>query len=170
MEPQPNNGTLRLPLKPVGTHDDTKPQETPEDPPPQESSAHPTEFVPTRPTKPRPSSPAIGVDPPPPPSASASEPSSPAADAHQPTRPTKPKASSSLAIADDEPKRPTRPPKISSTGTQPAAQPTEGGGNRDDEQAADEDGSVGDKAKGWWGWITDTVGGIWDSITGSGSG
>ncbi|KFG80437.1 ectonucleotide pyrophosphatase/phosphodiesterase family member 1 [Metarhizium anisopliae] len=170
MEPQPNNGTLRLPLKPVGTHDDTKPQETPEDPPPQESPAHPTEFVPTRPTKPRPSSPAIGVDPPPPPSASASEPSSPAADAHQPTRPTKPKASSSLAIADDEPKRPTRPPKISSTGTQPAAQPTEGSGNSDDEQAADEDGSLADKAKGWWGWITDTVGGIWDSITGSGSG
>ncbi|KAG8420662.1 hypothetical protein J3459_010878 [Metarhizium acridum] len=168
IEPQPNNGTLRLPLKPVGTHDDTKPPETPEDPPPpQESSVHPTEFVPTRPTKPQASSPAIGVDlPPPPSSASASEPSLPAADTHQPTRPTKPKASSSPAIA-DEPKRPTRPPKPSST-EEPAAEPTKGRGNRDDEQVADEDGSLGDTVTGWWGWITDAVGGIWDRITGSG--
>ncbi|KAK8168404.1 alkaline-phosphatase-like protein [Phyllosticta citrichinensis] len=32
-EPKPNNGTLRLPLKPVGLHSDTPSQETPDDPP-----------------------------------------------------------------------------------------------------------------------------------------
>ncbi|KAK8218574.1 alkaline-phosphatase-like protein [Phyllosticta capitalensis] len=32
-EPKPNNGTLRLPLKPVGLHSDTPLQDTPEDPP-----------------------------------------------------------------------------------------------------------------------------------------
>ncbi|KAF4309774.1 Type I phosphodiesterase/nucleotide pyrophosphatase/phosphate transferase [Botryosphaeria dothidea] len=32
-EPAPNNGTLRLPLKPVGLHSDFEPEETPSDPP-----------------------------------------------------------------------------------------------------------------------------------------
>ncbi|KAH7064560.1 alkaline-phosphatase-like protein [Macrophomina phaseolina] len=32
-EPAPNNGTLRLPLKPVGLHSDVKADETPDDPP-----------------------------------------------------------------------------------------------------------------------------------------
>lgn len=32
LEPKPNNGTLRLPLKPVGRHDEAPPAEIPEDP------------------------------------------------------------------------------------------------------------------------------------------
>lgn len=33
IEPRPNNGTLRLPLKPVGLHNADIPGETPDDPP-----------------------------------------------------------------------------------------------------------------------------------------
>ncbi|KAF4537122.1 Type I phosphodiesterase/nucleotide pyrophosphatase/phosphate transferase [Lasiodiplodia theobromae] len=33
IEPAPNNGTLRLPLKPVGLHSDVEPEESPADPP-----------------------------------------------------------------------------------------------------------------------------------------
>lgn len=74
MQPQPNNGTLRLPLKPVGIHDSENQQETPADPPPPETTIHPTEFVhPTRPTKPE---------------ASSSSPSVVSVD--RPTRPPKP--------------------------------------------------------------------------------
>lgn len=42
--PAPNNGTLRLPLKPIGLHSDpdTPANETPSDPPPHSSSASPS--------------------------------------------------------------------------------------------------------------------------------
>lgn len=132
MQPQPNNGTLRLPLKPVGIHDSENQQETPADPPPPETTIHPTEFV-------------------------------------HPTRPTKPEASSSSpsVVSVD---RPTRPPKPTSTEV-PAAEPTKDSGKDDGgEEEGNGDESVGDKVKGWWDWFTDKVGGVWDKITGSGSG
>ncbi|KAK2590881.1 hypothetical protein QQS21_011435 [Conoideocrella luteorostrata] len=52
MEPKPNNGTLRLPFKPVGSHDLEDQHEQPADPPPS-NTVEPTQFVhPTRPSKP----------------------------------------------------------------------------------------------------------------------
>lgn len=46
MVPKPNNGTLRLPLKPIGTH---RPEDTPEQPadPPQPSTAEPSAAEPS---------------------------------------------------------------------------------------------------------------------------
>ncbi|KAL1872365.1 hypothetical protein Daus18300_004335 [Diaporthe australafricana] len=59
LEPSPNNGTLRLPLKPVGVHDEVPAIETPSDPVTSYSVA-PT----TTPTTPAPSSSkALGIDP-----------------------------------------------------------------------------------------------------------
>ncbi len=51
MVPKPNNGTLRLPLKPVGQH---RPEDTPEVPadPPQSSETHSPSDAPLRPTHP----------------------------------------------------------------------------------------------------------------------
>ncbi|PFH58317.1 hypothetical protein XA68_13881 [Ophiocordyceps unilateralis] len=46
MDPKPNNGTLRLPLKPVGKHDEQETEAEPADPPPPE----PSQVVPQRPT------------------------------------------------------------------------------------------------------------------------
>lgn len=52
MEPAPNNGTLRLPLKPIGTHKDEDTPETPQDP-------VTTTAIPERPTAPeKPTEPA----------------------------------------------------------------------------------------------------------------
>lgn len=45
MDPKPNNGTLRLPLKPVGSHDEHETEAEPADPPPPATSE-----VPQRPT------------------------------------------------------------------------------------------------------------------------
>lgn len=92
MQPQPNNGTLRLPLKPVGSHDSENQQETPADPPPAETTHHPTEFVhPTRPTKPEASS-------------LSSSSSSSVASVDRPTRPSKP---TSTEVPEAEPTKDT---------------------------------------------------------------
>lgn len=56
IDPLPNNGTLRLPLNPVGLHSDenTPPPEHPPDPPQQDSNTG---------VKPEPTSPAAGTPP-----------------------------------------------------------------------------------------------------------
>lgn len=119
IQPQPNNGTLRLPFKPVGSHGPGN-QPEPADPPPS-STIRPTEFVP-------------------------------------PARPVKPTISSTSR--EDGPSRPVKAssslvPIPAQTGT------TEG---KNEEKA---DGSIGAKVKGWWDWLTDKVGGVWDTITSS---
>ena len=126
MQPQPNNGTLRLPLKPVGSHDAENQQETPADPPHPETT-HSTQFV-------------------------------------HASRPTKIVASSSIVVGVDEP---TGSPTSTSTEV-PAAEPTKDGGKPEGDGKDEGSGSVGDTVKGWWDWITDKVGGLWDTITGSG--
>ncbi|PHH93012.1 hypothetical protein CDD83_2501 [Cordyceps sp. RAO-2017] len=52
MDPKPNNGTLRLPLQPIGKHDPEDVPAEPADPPPQTSEAlsQPSEEPPKRPT------------------------------------------------------------------------------------------------------------------------
>ncbi|RDA95380.1 hypothetical protein CP533_3509 [Ophiocordyceps camponoti-saundersi (nom. inval.)] len=50
MAPKPNNGTLRLPLKPIGKHDEEDAETEPEDPPPTSTALEPTQVVPQRPT------------------------------------------------------------------------------------------------------------------------
>jgi predicted AlkP superfamily pyrophosphatase or phosphodiesterase len=92
IEPQPNNGTLRLPLKPVGSHDAENQQEPPADPPSPAETSHPTKFVhperPTIPGAPAPNptpTPVLTVDQPTMPS----KPSSTQTDAAQPTHAAK---------------------------------------------------------------------------------
>lgn len=51
MEPAPNNGTLRLPFKPTGTHKDEDTPETPQDP---VTTTTTTTVVPERPAAPEP--------------------------------------------------------------------------------------------------------------------
>ena len=56
MLPRPNNGTLRLPLKPVGIHEDhdklDEPADPPSRPPGADASLPPSELRPERPAKP----------------------------------------------------------------------------------------------------------------------
>ncbi|KAG9258555.1 alkaline-phosphatase-like protein [Emericellopsis atlantica] len=126
MEPRPNNGTLRLPLKPVGTH---KPEDTPE---------VPEDPVPQTPT---------------------------AAEATEESRPTLPgEASPSPGPSDQE-------------GGEEGGHEEEEGGDKTDSKDGDtnndQDKDTGgdekgeDGIKGLWHWFTDTVGDVWDSITGS---
>lgn len=59
LEPSPNNGTLRLPLKPVGLHDEVPAIEVPSDP----VTSYTITPTPTPTLTPSPSVPAVGVDP-----------------------------------------------------------------------------------------------------------
>ncbi|KAK7425850.1 hypothetical protein QQZ08_007699 [Neonectria magnoliae] len=159
IEPQPNNGTLRLPLKPIGLH---KPEETPEEPTDPETSGKPGESkaperpaVPEKPTAPtRPTLPVV--------------PSQPA----RPTVPEKP----SKAAKPTEPTEPTEPTKLTKS-TEPSksseptnpAKPSSGSKDSedDDDEDDDEDDGDDDDDKSFWEWLTDKVGKTWHKITGS---
>lgn len=72
MEPAPNNGTLRLPLKTIGTHKDEETPEIPEDPVPTTATTIPerpsaSESLPSEPAQPTAPATDDGDTPPPPP-------------------------------------------------------------------------------------------------------
>ncbi|KAH7176628.1 alkaline-phosphatase-like protein [Dactylonectria macrodidyma] len=150
IEPHPNNGTLRLPLVPVGLHD---PEESPDEPADPETSG-PTQ--PARPTLPvPPSQPARPTAPEKP--EEPEEPEKPTGQA-EPTKPTEPTQSA-------EPTKSAKPTK--------SVKPTSGNdgssGNGDTDDEEDSDDEDDDKDEGWWDWLTEQVDKAWHKITGSDS-
>lgn len=139
LTPAPNNGTLRLPLKPVGVH---KPEDTPEEPedPPSASkeSARPT--VPEKPSQPV--RPTVHQKP------------------TQPQRPTVPVAPTQSAKTTVSLKKPAKSSKS------PA--PSKGSDDQDEDSDSDSDDDNDDKDKdeGVWDWFTHKVEKVWHKITG----
>ncbi|PNY27182.1 pyrophosphatase/phosphodiesterase [Tolypocladium capitatum] len=125
MVPKPNNGTLRLPLKPIGTH---KPDDRPEQPadPPHPSTAEPPTAGPSK----------------------------------HPERPTRP-------ATPTQHERPT--PSPTPPQTQEPAPPSDGNDKNQGDDDGKDSGSIKDKVKGLWDWLTDKVGHLWDKITGTDS-
>lgn len=166
IEPVPNNGTLRLPLKPVGLHD--APPVQPEDPVPAYTKETTPIPIPTQPTK----AATVGVDP---------------IDQKQTTE-TIATTSATVGVDPVVPQKPTTKttsssPSSSSSASQPAGSPAPVGGNGDnkgdgdntDNDSNDKDGKnplnkVADAASDLWGWITGKIGEAWGKIKGSGGG
>ncbi|KAI1044467.1 hypothetical protein LB505_007022 [Fusarium chuoi] len=141
LTPSPNNGTLRLPLKPIGVH---KPEDTPEEPadPP---SAPKKPARPTLPEKPsHPERPTVPQKP------------------TQPERPTVPVAPTQSAKATVSLKKPAKPSK--------SAAPSKDSGGKDGDSGSDSDSDSGDddddKDEGIWDWFTHKVEKVWHKITG----
>ncbi|PTD03688.1 putative pyrophosphatase/phosphodiesterase [Fusarium culmorum] len=141
LTPAPNNGTLRLPLKPVGVH---KPEDTPEEPedPPSASKES------ARPTVPEKLSqtvrPTVHQKP------------------TQPQRPTVPVAPTQSAKTTVSLKKPAKSSKS------PA--PSKGSDDQDEDSDSDSDDDNDDKDKdkdeGVWDWFTHKVEKVWHKITG----
>lgn len=163
IEPRPNNGTLHLPLKPVGLHD--APPVEPEDPVPaytkeESSSTVQTKTstkttkttkttpqpIPTQPTK----AASVGVDP---------------IDKKPTTKTAQATATTSAVVGVDPVKPTTKTSSSSSSSTspsQPSASSTPGG---DDKNPLNK---VADAAGDLWDWITGKVGEVWGKIKGHG--
>ncbi|CAK7237684.1 hypothetical protein SEUCBS140593_010071 [Sporothrix eucalyptigena] len=156
IEPKPNNGTLRLPLKPIGLHD-TAPVEEPADPVPaytKETTAVP---IATQPTKPA----TVGVDP-------------------INAKPTIVTTSATVGvdpIVVDKPATKTVSSSSSSSSatSQPAASSAPGS-DKGDNSGSDSDSpgkgknplnKVADAANDLWNWLTDKIGEAWGKIKGS---
>ncbi|OAA61651.1 type I phosphodiesterase/nucleotide pyrophosphatase [Niveomyces insectorum RCEF 264] len=152
LAPRPNNGTLRLPLAPVGLHSSETTVEEPADPVP------PYTVTPSTSSS---SSATVGVDP-------------------VKGLPATTAATTAAAVGvDPVPVQPTT--KTSATGqvtlpaTPPATTPTAGGsgsGSGSDEgDGGGENKSTLDKvsaaAQDFWDWFTDKVNEVWDKVTGS---
>lgn len=137
LTPSPNNGTLRLPLKPIGVH---KPEDTPEEPedPPTASkeSARPT--VGDEPTHPE--RPTVPQKP------------------SQPGRPTVPIAlSESAKTTTVSLKKPAKPSK--------SAAPSKESVDKDEDSDSDSDDDDDDKDENIWDWFTHKVEKVWHKIT-----
>ncbi|KAF7559828.1 hypothetical protein G7046_g4334 [Stylonectria norvegica] len=180
IEPVANNGTLRLPLKPIGLHDPDETPETPEDPEPSsagqdsgpsqaaeqsqeakpskevESSKKPERpVIPEKPTQPgRPTVPEI---------------------VSQPTRPAAPEKPSALtqpkkATTSSEPAQTTKP-NMSTSLSHPTThqQLSESAGLA--APSANSGGSEKDETKegvdGFWDWLTGKVTKVWHKIKGT---
>ncbi|KAG6020813.1 hypothetical protein E4U41_002711 [Claviceps citrina] len=169
--PQPNNGTLRLPLTPIGSHTTENQQPPPADPPLLPTTTTTTTTITTT------SSSSSSVPPPPP-----STPSNTAQSARphpvalsdtstQPPRPH-PIPPPQTTHADDAPPRPVKAtsPGGAATATSVSHVDGKGGGGGGGGGHDDGDGAslLGAKVQGWWDWLTDQVGEVWDAVTGSG--
>lgn len=150
IEPAPNNGTLRLPLKPVGLH---KPEETPEEPADPVSTQEAVSSGPKEPARPTvPEKPAQPTRP--------TIPEKPA----QPERPKLPVAPSKPAEASisQGPSKSAKPSK--------SAAPSSKEGDEDSDSDSDSDDDADDdEEEGWWDWITHKVGKVWHKLTGEDS-
>ncbi|TVY61502.1 putative pyrophosphatase/phosphodiesterase [Fusarium oxysporum f. sp. cubense] len=138
LKPSSNNGTLRLPLKPIGVH---KPEDTPEEPadPP---SAPKKPARPTLSEKPsHPERPTVPQKP------------------TQPERPTVPVAPTQSAKATVSLKKPAKPSKSAV----PSKDSGEDGDSDSDSDSGDDDD---DKDEGIWDWFTHKVEKVWHKITG----
>ncbi|KAK0390819.1 hypothetical protein NLU13_0322 [Sarocladium strictum] len=136
LEPMPNNGTLRLPLKPVGLHSPDEKPEEPEDPVPPTFTFTFTKGQegPDRPTIAPQASGAVSSEP---------EPSS-AGEASESEQP-KPQSTTTQAAS-------------SAAADSPEPTSDQGGGGDDDDEKEDSDS--------WWGWITGHIEKVWNKITG----
>lgn len=181
IEPRPNNGTLRLPLTPIGLHKPEDAPEIPQDPVPTTehvSSAQPestqASAQPESSAKPESSlEPQSSAQP-----QSSVQPERP----NLPEKPTQP-GRPTLPEEPSKPARPTMPEKPSSpaqpvqpsTPGQPTKQPTTPTSAEPaaTSQSAPDNGQPGDGkdekhgGKGWWEWIQGKVEKVWDKITGS---
>ncbi|KAI5464046.1 alkaline-phosphatase-like protein [Mariannaea sp. PMI_226] len=144
--PAPNNGTLRLPLKPIGLHDTESTPKEPADPEtsekPQSTKAPERPAIPDKPTQPvQPDRPKLPV-----------KPSDPA----RPTVPQEPTVSSQAAKSSHQ------------SQTTNGAKPTsESGDSKDNDDKDHDDDGDNDDDDGWWDWFTHKVEKVWHKITGS---
>ncbi|PTB74331.1 Phosphodiest-domain-containing protein [Trichoderma longibrachiatum ATCC 18648] len=140
VRPQPNNGTLRLPLKPIGTHDTEEEPKLPEDPVTSYTISSTSSVSVKTQTIPRPS-----VPPEPTTSTSSSTSSST-------TSSTSPSSSSTSSLS--------RPHTTSST-----AAATHTQNPQDGEEEDDSSGSLKDTVAGLWDWVSNELGKVWHKIT-----
>ncbi|KAF5656698.1 ectonucleotide pyrophosphatase phosphodiesterase [Fusarium heterosporum] len=138
LTPSPNNGTLRLPLKPVGVHQPEDTPEEPEDPPTAlKESARPT----------------VGEKP-----HHIERPTVPQKHT-QPERPTVPIATSGSTKTTISLKKPVKPSKT--------AAPSKDGGDKHEDSDSDSDSDDDDdKDEDIWDWFTHKVEKVWHKITG----
>ena len=139
LTPAPNNGTLRLPLAPIGIHKPEDAPEEPEDPP--SSSKEPAR--PTTPEKPtQPERPTVHQKP------------------TQPERPTVPVTPLQPATTTVSFKKPAKPSKSAAT--------SKGSDGKDEDSDSDSDSDDDDDGKdeGIWDWFTHKVEKVWHKITG----
>ncbi|KAJ8108982.1 hypothetical protein ONZ43_g6261 [Nemania bipapillata] len=161
MNPMPNNGTLRLPLKIVGLHNADIPLEQPEDPVPvstvEEVTTKMTATLPiSTPSSTKPVTATIGVDP------VENEPK-------RPTRPATPEKSKEPQPSDGsekteldkpiEPEKPKEPEK-----PEEPKKPEE-----PEKPNEDKSGSWWSSFKGSWDWVKDQFNELVDKVTGNGS-
>ncbi len=141
ISPAPNNGTLRLPLKPIGLHSDPDMGiENPADPPPVETASSTSSTSPSSSTAVEHTH-SVVVDP----VTTTESSSSPAA-----TAPSK-----SIVV---------NPPESQPTG-KPSGDNDDNDGNSDDG-----DKSLADKVHDFWDWFTGKVDEWWGKVKGSGEG
>ncbi|KAM0255819.1 hypothetical protein ACHAQJ_005406 [Trichoderma viride] len=148
LTPKPNNGTLRLPLKPIGTHDSADEPKVPEDPVTSYSITSSSSQAAKTKTIERPSVP-------PKPTTSSAVPLKPTTSS---TAPLKPSTTSTTLL---EPHTTTTSSGAAETPTQKPQDDTE------DEEAPSD--SIKDKVKGIWDWFSDKVDKVWHKITGGSS-
>ena len=145
--PVPNNGTLRLPLKPIGLHNDSASNglETPSDP--VETHTISTSPAPhTQATKP------VLVDP---------VPTSSAA----PVAPT-----NTVAVDQPAPPQHSQPPQSSRPPSDSTDDSDNDGGSDSDSDEDDVADKVESSVKDFWNWFTGKVGNWWGKVTGHGKG
>lgn len=139
LAPAPNNGTLRLPLAPIGIH---KPEDAPEEPedPPSSSKEPARPIIPEKPTQPE--RPTVHQKP------------------TQPERPTVPVTPLQLATTTTVSlKKPAKPSKSAAT--------SKGSDDKDEDSGSDSDDDNDDgKDEGIWDWFTHKVEKVWHKITG----
>ncbi|KAL1639559.1 hypothetical protein SLS58_007758 [Diplodia intermedia] len=129
-DPAPNNGTLRLPLKPVGLHSDVEPEETPEDPEPSTTSS----------------------------SSSSSASASSATQATTTSLAGHVLTSASSAASSTSSSASSAPSSSSSSeATAAAPAPPSDGGDDGEGKEEEEEGDDEEEEKDWWAWFTDKV-------------
>ncbi|KAG6006437.1 hypothetical protein E4U21_007055 [Claviceps maximensis] len=187
--PRPNNGTLRLPFRPIGTHSPENQEPHPVDPPPslptsEASSPHHPDILVDPPQPPRPH--PIAPDPS---SSSSSVTTTTTTDPHKgdaPVRPVKATSSPTYTLSSAAAPRPTDPQHAidqqAASGEDKDAGKKAEEEEKEDEKHAEEgkekaahnededqngDASLDAQVKGWWKWITHKVNGVWDAVTGS---
>lgn len=149
LKPKPNNGTLRLPLKPIGTHKAEDEPEVPVDPVTSYSVVSTSTSTSTT------SSQAVKTQ-----------------DIQRPSVPPEPTTSSSSSALSSSPSASlssttSTSVKSSTTTIEAAVTPTE---KPNDDNKGDEDDESSGGLKGIWDWLSNEIDKVWHKITdGSGS-
>jgi hypothetical protein len=154
LTPAPNNGTLRLPLKPIGLHSDGKPEddETPQDPvpsySPSPSPSSPSPSSSSSSAQPSPSTNLASISSTPLDSLSSISASASGLEGTQPT------------LEEEAPVRPTPP----STGKDELKDKDKQGGGDDTDK--DKDKEEEKEKESWWEWLTHKADGIEEWVNG----